>query len=122
MSCFRLGWVTCSRISEQNIVVCFGTVPAPARYTDVGNLGTWPGMTGWDGTEWAGMQNGTERVKVGHWVLTRLFRGCHELETLSLARCHRVGDEELKELGVGCRGLVRLDLKDCSQVLLNGVQ
>ncbi|CAM9562727.1 unnamed protein product, partial [Ectocarpus sp. 8 AP-2014] len=61
------------------------------------------------------------RSTIGHWVLTRLFRGCRALETLSLARCSRVGDEELKELGVGCRGLVRLDLKDCNQVSDTGL-
>lgn len=62
------------------------------------------------------MQRGRTERQIGHWVLTRLFRGCRALETLSLVRCSRVGDEELKELGVGCRGLVRLDLKDCNQV------
>lgn len=57
-----------------------------------------------------------EARQIGHWVLTRIFRGCHELETVSLAHCPRVGDEELKELGVGCRALVRLDLRECIQV------
>ncbi|CAM9368451.1 unnamed protein product, partial [Hapterophycus canaliculatus] len=60
-------------------------------------------------------------LNIGHWVLTRLFRGCHAVETLSLARCSRVGDEELKELGVGCRGVVRLDLTDCNQVSDTGM-
>lgn len=58
--------------------------------------------------------------QIGHWVLTRIFRGCHVLENVSLARCSRVGDDELNELGVGCRGLKRLDLRDCNQVKPDG--
>ncbi|CAN0057132.1 unnamed protein product [Scytosiphon promiscuus] len=64
---------------------------------------------------------GNPEPGIGQWVLTRLFRGCHDVEVLSLARCSRVGDEELKELGVGCRGLVRLDLTDCNQVSDTGM-
>ena len=54
--------------------------------------------------------------QIGKWALTRVFRGCHELETVSLARCPKLGDEELKEIGARCRKLVKLNLRDCNQV------
>lgn len=59
--------------------------------------------------------------QIGKWALTRVFRGCHELETVSLARCPKLGDEELKELGAGCRRLTKLDLRDCNQVNEQGL-
>ncbi|CAM9603609.1 unnamed protein product, partial [Laminaria digitata] len=59
--------------------------------------------------------------QIGKWALTRVFRGCHELETVSLARCPKLGDEELKELGAGCRRLTKLDLRDCNQVSDTGL-